>query len=208
MRFFAFVVGVLTAITTPAIADPLVWSSFDSLDTWSDLPVVEESPLDREGFGLDLYVGMQKLSGGGDAYAGELCLRTGRFRLFGEVTRFEGVRMNEPFPTVSHLSFGLRLDDGGPTHVLIEAGIAHASIGAGPVVDADPIGVIGGVRVERVLAHRISAFADVASLRFVDDVHATSFRAGVRLGPIQAAFRAIDFNIGPALYGPELGVRF
>jgi hypothetical protein len=33
-------------------------------------------------------------------------------------------------------------------------------------------------------------------------------RAGFRYGYVQASFSVLDFNVGPALYGPELGVRF
>jgi hypothetical protein len=39
-------------------------------------------------------------------------------------------------------------------------------------------------------------------------VRAASVRAGVRYRHVQASFSVLDFNVGPALFGPELGIGF
>jgi hypothetical protein len=43
---------------------------------------------------------------------------------------------------------------------------------------------------------------------FSHDVRALGGRVGVRFEHVEVAFRALDFNVGPALFGPELGVGF
>jgi hypothetical protein len=45
-------------------------------------------------------------------------------------------------------------------------------------------------------------------MAFEDDVRAGAIRAGIRIGHVQATLRYFDFNVGPALYGPEVGIRF
>ncbi|MBX3162165.1 MAG: hypothetical protein KF773_39745 [Deltaproteobacteria bacterium] len=182
--------------------------------------------LDREGFSVGAYAAVQRLRDGGDAWTAELTLGVGRFRLTGAITRYDGVRAgddrlptspllrtteggkDERIPTLAQLKIGMRLDDGGPTHILAEAGFARAVMYTDVVLDADPLGAIGSLRVEHFLARRMAVLGEVSALRFVADVHATHLRAGVRIGPVEASFRRLAFNEGPPLYGPELGLRF
>ena len=39
-------------------------------------------------------------------------------------------------------------------------------------------------------------------------IHAWSARIGARYHHLDAAFRVLDFDVGPALFGPEIGVGF
>jgi hypothetical protein len=58
-----------------------------------------------------------------------------------------------------------------------------------------------GLRVDRI-------GVDAEGMFFSHDVRAFGGRVGVRFEHVELAFRALDFNVGPALFGPELGVGF
>jgi hypothetical protein len=53
------------------------------------------------------------------------------------------------------------------------------------------------------------AFAGVVEGAYLaDGVRGVAGRVGVRFHHVEAAFRVLDLNVGPALYGPEVGVGF
>ena len=73
--------------------------------------------------------------------------------------------------------------------------------------DSKLIGAIAGMRVEHALAG-LALVGDVQQMWFDNEIRATGGRIGARYKYVEAGFRVLDFNVGPALYGPEVGVRF
>jgi hypothetical protein len=170
----------------------------------------QDSP-QRKDAKVELYVGAQKIYESDGAYNAELVVRDGRFRLAGAITHFfepRGDGNGHLTMTMPSVTGGLRIDDGGATKVWLEAGVVGAVTRNDPVMDSSITGVIGGVRLEHRLARKTSALLDAQRMYFGDDIRATAIRAGVRFGVLQASFRVVDFNVGPALFGPELGLRF
>jgi hypothetical protein len=171
---------------------------------------VQDTP-QRKDAKVELYAGVQKVFESDGAYSAELVVRDGRFRLAGAITHFFEPRAGGDGNltlTMPSVTGGVRIDDGGRTKVFVEAGVVGAVTRNDPVMDSSITGVLGGVRLEHRIARKTRALFDAQRMFFSDDVRATALRAGVRLGFVQASFRVVDFNVGPALYGPELGVRF
>ena len=54
----------------------------------------------------------------------------------------------------------------------------------------------------------LSVAGAVEAAYLQDGVRGVAGRVGVRFHHIEAAFRVLDLNVGPALYGPEIGVGF
>jgi hypothetical protein len=64
------------------------------------------------------------------------------------------------------------------------------------------------VRLEHQLSPKLALVGTVEGAYFENNVRAWSGRAAVRWNHIEAAFRVLDFNVGPALFGPEVGIGF
>jgi hypothetical protein len=75
-------------------------------------------------------------------------------------------------------------------------------------MDTSFVGAVVGVRLEMPLGSLATLVGNAELDIFSDHVTATSVCAGVKIGPLQASLRVLDFNVGPPLYGPELGLRF
>ncbi|MCW5802441.1 MAG: hypothetical protein KIT31_08640 [Deltaproteobacteria bacterium] len=166
---------------------------------------------------LELYAAAQRVHESDGAYHAELGVRDGRFRLTAAITHFYEPRPDnrgEVTLTMPSLVAGVRIDDGGPTSVWLLGGVVAAMTKVDGVTQFDPAmtsshtGGLGGARLEHQLTRKTSALGEVQRLYFPDDVRATVFRTGLRFGFVQASFRVVDFNVGPALYGPEIGLRF
>lgn len=156
------------------------------------------------------YLGAQKVFESDGAVGLELAVVDRRLRLAGTLTRYyerqpSGSTLTMTMPT---LALGVRIDDSRTTRVFLEAGAAGAMTRHDPVMDSSITGFLGGVHVDHSITKRTSLIGDARFIAFQDDVRASSLRAGIRYGFVQAAFSVLDFNVGPALYGPELGVRF
>jgi hypothetical protein len=159
---------------------------------------------------LEGYFGAQKLFESDGAISAELAIVDRRLRLTGSLTRYyerqpTGTTLTMTMPT---LALGVRIDDSRTTRVYLEAGAAAAMTRHDPVMDSSITGFVFGAHAEQVITRRTSLIGDAKVIAFQDDVRATVLRAGVRYGLVQAAFSVLDFNVGPALYGPEVGVRF
>jgi hypothetical protein len=92
--------------------------------------------------------------------------------------------------------------------VYLEAGVVHVRTSGDVMGDTKLSGPIAGMHVEHTLSREISLIGDVQQMWFDHDIKATAGRAGVRWKYLQASFRVLDFNVGPPLMGPEVGVRF
>lgn len=158
----------------------------------------------------EFYLGAQKVHESDGAFTVELGIRDGLFRLGGSITRFyetqhDGSQLTLTMP---QLLGGFRIDDRGPTRVYLELGFANAKTKGDPVMDSSVTGAVAGVRVEHALARNTTLLADAHEMILEDGIRAHSARIGIKVGVLQGSFRVLDFNIGPALYGPELGLRF
>ena len=159
---------------------------------------------------LDFYAGAQKVYDSDGSASIELGVTEGRFRIGGTYTRYferkdGGGVLTMSMPT---LSGGIRIDDMGATAVYLEGGVVHARTNGDVMADSKITGPMAGMRVEHTLSKNISVLGDVQQMWFPDEIRATAGRIGVRYRYVQASVRVLDFNVGPALYGPEVGVRF
>lgn len=159
---------------------------------------------------LDIYVGAQKVHDSDGAFSIDAALVDGWARVGGSVTQFferQAGRENLTL-TVPSFTVGARIDDGGPTRVYLEVGCVGAKTKHDPVMDTSIIGAVAGIHLQHHLGPRLSLVGDAQVMAFEDDVRARAMRVGVKLGVVQASLRVFDFNTGPALYGPEVGLRF
>jgi hypothetical protein len=159
---------------------------------------------------LDFYAGAQKVHDSDGSASIEIAVTEERFRIGGTFTRYferlqGGGMLYMSLPT---LTGGVRIDDMGATAVFLEGGVAHARTSGDPMSDTKITGPIAGMRVEHALSKKVSLLGDVQQMWFRDEIRATAGRVAVRWGFVQAGLRVLDFNVGPALYGPEVGVRF
>jgi hypothetical protein len=106
------------------------------------------------------------------------------------------------------LALGVRIDDSPTTRVYLEAGVMGALTRNDPTMDSSITGALGGVHAEHSLSRHATLIGSAKVMAFQHDVRAASLRAGVRYRHVQASFSVLDFNVGPALYGPEIGVGF
>lgn len=119
--------------------------------------------------------------------------------------RMQGGRLTMTMPS---LTGGMRLGPGGPTQVWLEAGATMARIKGDPAGDSSLVAPTIGARVVRPLSGSMSLLATAEGMFFSHDIRAFGGRVGLRFDHVEAAFRVLDFNVGPALFGPELGVGF
>jgi hypothetical protein len=156
------------------------------------------------------YVGAQKVFESDGAIAVELAIADRRLRLGGALTRFFERQPNGDTLTLTmpSLALGVRLNNDDSTRVYLEGGVVSAMTKNDPMMESSITGAIGGVVAEHSLSKDSTLVGAARVMRFPDDIRAASIRAGVRFHHVQASFSILDFNVGPALYGPELGVGF
>ncbi len=159
---------------------------------------------------VDFYAGAQKVHDSDGSASIEVAVTDGRFRIAGAYSHYferqtGGGVLTMAMPT---LMGGIRIDDMGDTKVFVEGGVVHARTNGDQMGDSSITGPIAGVRVEHTLSKDLSLIGDTHKQWFDDNIRATDGRVGVRYKYVQASFRVLDFNVGPALYGPEVGVRF
>jgi hypothetical protein len=157
-----------------------------------------------------IYAGAQKVHDSDGSASLELAVIDRRLRLNATFSRyFERQTGSDALTmTMPTLTGGLRIDDMGKTAVYLEGGVVHVRTDGDVMGDTKITGPIAGLRIEHPLDSAITLLGDVQQMWFDNDIKATSGRVGVRYKFVQASFRVLDFNVGPALYGPEVGVRF
>lgn len=160
--------------------------------------------------GVTGYFGGQKVFESDGAITVELAVSDRWLRLGGALTRFyERQPSGETLTlTMPSLALGVRVDDRKDTRVYLEAGVVGALTRNDPMADSSITGALGGVVAEHSLSKHTTLIGAARVMGFQDDVRAASIRAGVRYRHVQASFSVLDFNVGPALYGPEIGVGF
>jgi hypothetical protein len=158
---------------------------------------------------IELFLGAQKVFESDGSFTAALAFEDKWFRLAGAVTRYHESQMGPALTlTMPSLTMGVRIDDQrGPTRAFLEAGVVVAKTQNDPMVDSSITGPIAGVHVEHGFG-RGSMIGDAHAMFFEAGVRAYEGRLGVRIRHLELAFRVLDFNVGPALYGPEVGLRF
>lgn len=156
------------------------------------------------------YAGAQKVFESDGSVSLALSVVDNRIRLDAGFTqyyedRMDGGRLTMTMPS---LTGGLRIGPGGPTQFWLEAGATMARIKGDPAGDSSLVAPTFGARLVRPLSGRTSLLATAEGMFFSHDVRAFGGRVGLRFDHVEAAFRVLDFNVGPALFGPELGVGF
>lgn len=119
--------------------------------------------------------------------------------------RMDGGRLTMMMPS---LTAGVRIDPGGSTQLWLEGGATMARTKGDPAGDSMLVAPTFGARLVHPLSARLALLGDAEGMWFSHDVRAVAGRVGVRFEHVEVAFRALDFNVGPALFGPELGVGF
>jgi len=159
---------------------------------------------------VDFYIGAQKVYESDESVSADLAFNEGRFRVGASISRyFERQRGRDALTfTIPTLYLGFRIDDGGPTRVHLEVGAVGARTRNDPVMDSSVGGLLGGVRVEHHVSPRLALVGDAQAMMFEQGVRAGALRAGLRYGHLQASLRYLDLNVGPALFGPEVGFSF
>jgi hypothetical protein len=156
------------------------------------------------------YAGAQKVFESTGSVSLALSVVDRRFRFNVGMTQYyedqmEGNRLTMMMPSVSA---GVRVDPGGPTQLWLEGGATMARIQGDPAGDSSLVAPTVAARVVHSLSPRLALHGDAEAMFFSHDVRAFGGRVGVRFEHVELAFRALDFNVGPALFGPELGVGF
>lgn len=159
---------------------------------------------------VDFYAGAQKVYDSDGSLSAELAFNEGRFRLGGSISRyFERQPDRDALTlTLGALYVGFRIDDGGPTRAYLEFGAVGARTHNDPVMDSSVGGLLGGALMEHRVSRGLTVLAEAQVMGFEHDVRAGALRAGVRHGHLQASLRYVDFNVGPSLFGPEVGLSF
>lgn len=65
-----------------------------------------------------------------------------------------------------------------------------------------------GVRLERRLGGEMAASASGRRFWLEDDITATELQGSIHASILRISYRVLDFNVGPPLKGPEIGVAF
>ena len=97
-----------------------------------------------------------------------------------------------------------RIAASGPSEMWLDVGLAATTSSEYDAV----LGGMAGLRFEHQLGPDLGVAAQGRMYRMQSDVSAVEGWAGVRAWFVRAGYRALRFNVGPALHGPEAGVAF
>jgi hypothetical protein len=172
--------------------------------------VVAAAPPEPTVATVEGYAGAQKVFESNGSVSVALSVVDRRVRFNAAMTqyyedRMDGGRLTMMMPS---LSAGVRIDPASPTQLWLEGGATMMRIKGDPAGDSSLIAPTLGVRLVHPLSARLALLGDAEGMFFSHDVRALGGRVGVRFEHVEVAFRALDFNVGPALFGPELGVGF
>ncbi len=155
------------------------------------------------------FAGAQKVIGSDGSFSLALAVVDQRFRLDGSLTQYyenemSGARVTMMAPEISA---GVHLGADAPTRVWLQTGVMYLST-SDPAGSASNAGPTIGARIEHRASPDLTFAGTVEAAYLQDGVHGVAGRVGVRFHHVEAALRVLDLDVGPALYGPELGVGF
>ncbi len=156
------------------------------------------------------YVGASKVVDSDESFTAEVGVVDDWFRVDGSYTRYyEAQQLGMPMLQLSmpKITGGVRVYEQG-AKIYVTGGVVGAKTKNDPTMDSSFVGAVAGVRLDTPLGDLATLVGNAELNIFSDHVTATSVCAGVKVGPLQASLRLLDFNVGPPLYGPELGLRF
>jgi hypothetical protein len=70
------------------------------------------------------------------------------------------------------------------------------------------MGISAGGRLEHRVSPRLSLSAMAGAISLANDVTALELGVFARYTIVSVGYRLVDFNVGPRLHGPELGLFF
>lgn len=156
------------------------------------------------------YVGASKVVGSDESFTAEIGVVDDWFRVDGSYTRYYEAQqpgMDMLQLSVPKITGGVRVYE-RDAKLYVTGGVVGAKTKNDPNMDSSFVGGVAGARLEMPLGDLASLVGVGELYIFSDHVTATSVCAGVKVGPLQASLRVLDFNVGPPLYGPEVGLRF
>jgi hypothetical protein len=87
---------------------------------------------------------------------------------------------------------------------------AFAEFGVAGLNNDDQLSLTGvqlGIRVDRQLGGELGVSGAARHFFFEDDIAANELVVGLHASVLLVSYRIVDFNVGPPLHGPEVGVR-
>ncbi|MGE0546194.1 MAG: hypothetical protein AB7O24_20815 [Kofleriaceae bacterium] len=159
---------------------------------------------------LDLFVGGQKVYESDGSVSLSIAVVDRYLRFAGAISYYTERQMDgsKLAMTVPSLTLGARLFGSPSTRVFYEAGVANVNTSNDPMGDSSVTGATIGVHVDHAFSPTIAAVGDAHAMFLQSKVRGYSARLGARYRYLELAFRMLDLNVGPPLYGPELGLRF
>jgi hypothetical protein len=100
------------------------------------------------------------------------------------------------------ISAQLRVISSDEAELWLEGGVG----GVTTIDDIHAYGGLAGARIERKLFGDLSARVAARYYLLADGVRLLELGAGLQLACIEVAYRVFDFNVGPPLHGPEVGL--
>jgi hypothetical protein len=155
------------------------------------------------------YIGASKVHDSDESFSAEVGVVDDWFRVDGSYTRYYEAQPGMDMLQLSmpKITAGIRVHDRDAT-IYLTGGVVGAKTKNDPSMDTSFVGAVAGMRIQMPLGDLASLVGNAELNIFSDHVTAISACAGVKVGPLQASLRVLDFNVGPPLYGPELGLRF
>lgn len=160
---------------------------------------------------FDLYAGAHSVVGSQGALVGEVRVSKAWLGMSASGTSyFERVEDVDKRPDqtvrldLMALAVNGRIAASGPSEMWLDVGLAATTSSEYDAV----LGAMAGLRFEHQLGRDLGVAAQGRMYRMESDVSAVEGWAGVRAWFVRAGYRALRFNVGPALHGPEAGVAF
>ena len=172
--------------------------------------ITPEREPNRSPASFQLTLGVQKVIESDTAFSVTASVTDDWFRLVGYGSRYWEDRMDgggRLTMTFGGGMLGLPVQQGGGSRAFLEGGVVVLKTANDPVADSSITGGKLGLHLEQGL-RKTTIVGDIHALLFEAGVKAWEARLAVRYGHFEGAFRVLDFNVGPALYGPELGLAF
>jgi len=155
------------------------------------------------------FAGAQKVFESDGSLTLALAVVDQRVRLNGSFTQYYETEMTGDHISmmVPELTGGVRLGPDGPTRLWVEGGVMYLKTND-PHGNSSVTGPSVGARLEHRVSSDLALVGTAEGALLQDGVRAWAGRVGVRFHHVEAGFRVLDLNVGPALFGPELGVGF
>jgi len=175
---------------------------------YGEVAVYDEGPPPGpapEPFFLELYLGAQSVKDSDHSLSFEVRLRRAWASLSAYDTSFFEKEPGSSLTTrldLWSISPGVRLIQGESSRLWVEVGFA----GVHTVPDLSIHGANGAVRMEHDLGEDLALDVLGRAYAFRHDLRALELGIGVRWSILRLSWRQVEFNVGPPLRGPEIGV--